>query len=137
MLLSPLQSPVLAARLVNISPTADGPAWCPPCNRCGPAAVLESRPARCRRWHQPSHYISKGHVPSPRCPGTPGWPQLSAGRGAGRRALREGGCCGDRRTGIPVEQQDGRLLDGTCSCGCGVRRRFLQSPRPVVLRRCS
>lgn len=49
------------------------------------ATALESGPAQCRRWQRPSHYIRKGHIPSPPCPSPPDSPQLSAGPGAGQR----------------------------------------------------
>lgn len=83
----PLQPLVLAARVVNISAQLIVPDPALRQVRDGRRA-LESRPGRCPCWHKPSHYIRKGHVPSPRCPGSPGWPQLSAGRGAGRQAPR-------------------------------------------------
>lgn len=56
-----------------------------PHNRCSRATALESGPAQCRRWQRPSHYIRKGHIPSPPCPSPPDSPQLSAGPGAGQR----------------------------------------------------
>lgn len=54
-----------------------------------------------------------------------------------RSDKRPGGCCGEKRAAIPLEREDGRLLDGTYSCVCGVRTRLPQSPRPVVLWHCS
>lgn len=50
---------------------------------------------------------------------------------------RPGGCCGEKGAVIHLEREDGRLLDGIYSCVCGVRKRFPQSPRPVVLWHCS
>jgi len=97
------------------------------------AIALESRPERCRRWHQPSHYIRKGRVSSPPCPGPPGWPQLFAGRGLGQQAPGEGEASCDSSG---EESWDTPGWEYSC-CVDGVRRRSQQSTGLAVLWLCS
>lgn len=150
----------LKAKLNNYFATScPVPGWCS-CTRCPPGVVNISRAADCPGlcpatgagrppgWN-PARSDARAGTSLP----------IISGRAMSRRhdapAARAGPSClrdverSDKRPGRLLllrgealrdssgAGRRGRLLDGIYSCLCGVRRRFLQSSRPAVLRHCS